>query len=305
MSRPALAIGEALVDVIDSRNGSMIRPGGSPANVAIGLARLGVPTELLTALADDTYGELVKAWVEDSGVGVERNSACLDRTSIARAVLDAGGAARYELDIVWTLPAVPRTAIADRPLVHVGSLALFLEPGANEVERIVEHAVSTDVPVAVDANIRPSALTDPASARARFESIAERATVVKLSDEDAAYLYPDVADHDVVRHLHELGGATPAARRVVALTLGASGALLRCADGDVRTTAPRVSVVDTIGAGDSFMSGMLARLLKYKRSAWQELSTVVDVGRYAAQCAAITVGREGADPPRWNEVVAP
>ena len=298
MARPVLVVGEALVDIIDSSEGTITRPGGSPANVAIGLSRLGVQAELLTALADDSHGSLVTAWLDESGVRIDPGSQKLDRTSVARAALDASGAAQYEFELTWSLPPGDDSGVNNRPLLHIGSLAIYLEPGANEVARIADRGARAGVPIAVDANARPNLVGEPTRARRKFEGIASRATVVKLSDEDAEFLYPESSDETVTQRLLDLSPGV----RIVALTLGAHGALLRCDGHVIHVEAPKVRVVDTIGAGDSFMSGMISRLLTFDRESWTDAATLQAVGDFAVRCAAITVEREGANPPRSQEV---
>ncbi|MGF3057133.1 carbohydrate kinase family protein [Microbacterium sp. YY-01] len=302
MTRSVLVVGEVLVDAIGSAADPAIRPGGSPANVAIGLARLGFPAELVTAYAQDTSGEIVKQWVEDSGVTLSPESAIVGSTAVARATLDSAGVASYEFDIDWSLPRFSADILSGRPLVHVGSLGMFLEPGASRVAELVRLAASEGIPVSVDANIRPSALPDPHTARVQFENIVKRSSIVKLSDEDAAYLYPGLSAEGVVARLHSLPSMVGLAGRTVALTQGENGALIGSDSEVVRVFAPRTNVVDTIGAGDSFMSGLIYWLLMHDVNHWFSRDTLVDAGNFAVKCAAITVARAGANPPHLDEV---
>lgn len=298
MPRPVLVVGEALIDIIDSSERTIARPGGSPANVAIGLSRLGVPVELLTALADDSHGSIVTAWLHESGVRVAPGSQTLDRTSVARAALDANGAARYEFELTWSLPPSGDSDVTNRPLLHIGSLAIYLEPGANEVAHIAERGARVGIPITVDANARPHLIGDSPRARRKFEEIASHATVVKLSDEDAEFLYPGSSNEAVTQRLLDLDAGV----RIVALTLGSRGARLQCDEQVIHIEAPKVRVADTIGAGDSFMSGMISRLLTFDHESWTDPATLQAVGEFAVRCAAITVEREGANPPRSQDV---
>jgi len=303
MTAPVLVVGEALVDVIVRPEGRTVRPGGSPANVALGLARLGHATELLTAVGEDDNGRAVREWLAAAGAGIHPCTAALERTSVARATLDGQGVAAYDFDITWSI-AIPDPAdVGGRALVHVGSLALYLAPGADQVDEVVRLAHDAGVPLSVDANARPAILGPHVPAREGFERVAALATVVKLSDEDCAYLYPGESIDVVLDRLLHLGtGEDPG--RVVVVTRGAEGVRFQTAHGHGVVDAPRVDVVDTIGAGDSFMSAFLSVLLEEEVRSWSDPDTVREASAFAVRCAAMTVGREGADPPRISEVGA-
>jgi len=299
-SPQALVIGEALVDIVRDRSGATVEtPGGSPLNVAVTLARLGVRTTLLTALGDDDRADLICAHLDDSGVEVAAGARRLPRTSTATALLQADGSARYEFDLRWDPLADVAPAAA---VTHAGSLALFLEPGAEVVRRRLEDAATSSL-ITLDPNVRPTLLPDPQRARTAFEQLLPLARLVKLSDEDAAWLYPGLTDREVTRRL--LAGGPG----VVALTRGAHGCVM--ASGDVAVEVPAVPtrVVDTIGAGDSFMGALIERLilsgLAAQVVAGESLGpeALGALGRSAANVAAVTVGRPGADPP-WRSELA-
>ncbi|MEA5457246.1 carbohydrate kinase [Sinomonas sp. JGH33] len=290
-----LVVGEALTDIIQTSGGSREHPGGSPANVALGLARLGVPTSFLTALGRDARGEAIASRLTQSGVAVLPESWSLEATSTAAAAIQDDGAAHYTFDIAWTLPVDVDLPAAGH--VHIGSIAAFLTPGAERVEEIVA-ALAPNATVSFDPNIRPALVGDPDDARARFERLAARADVVKLSDEDAAYLYPGLSTREAARAIAELG------TRVVAVTAGAQGSML-VLGGDVVEVAPVVtSVADTVGAGDSYMSALLRALLDagHPRLVPGTRDDLASAGSFAARAAAVTVSRAGAEPPTLEEV---
>lgn len=285
-----LTVGEALTDIIHTPDRTREYPGGSPANVALGLARLGVPTSFLTALGRDARGEAIAARLAQAGVDVLPESWSLAATSTAVAEIKDDGAAHYEFDLIWELPAEVKLPAADH--VHIGSVAAFLEPGADRVEEIVR-SLRPSATVSFDPNIRPNLVGDPAAAKARFERLAALADVVKLSDEDAQYLYPKLTPREAAGAIAGLGP------RVVALTLGACGSLLVAPSGSADVAPVPTDVVDTVGAGDSYMSALLQALLAAGQPRLEPANPeeLAAAGTFAARAAAITVSRAGAEPP--------
>ena len=247
----ALVIGEALVDIVVDRSGSAEHPGGSPANVAMGLGRRGVDVALLTDLGRDARGSLVVDHLERSNVHVIQESLSDRPTSSATATLAQDGSAAYRFDVRWQPPAGPLPVRAR--LVHTGSIASFLEPGRSSV---LDHLDRLRAPlVTLDPNIRPALLGTQAEALLRFEELASRADIVKMSDEDAAWLYPRLTPVEVSRVVRELGPG------LVVVTLGADGALLTTTDGEHAVPGVATTVADTIGAGDTFMASLIVDAL--------------------------------------------
>jgi len=302
----ALVVGEALVDVVERPDGtSSEHPGGSPMNVAIGLARLGREVDLLTWFGRDERGAAIEAHLAASGVHVAPGSDGAERTSVATAVLDETGAARYVFDLEWRLPATGGDAAGTAPLVvHTGSIGAVLEPGGPDVARLLAAHRSTST-LTYDPNARPSLMLPPAQTAPLVEALVALADVVKVSDEDLLWLDPDADVVDHARRWLELG---PAA---VVVTRGGEGAVAVTAAGDtVEVVAPRVSVADTVGAGDSFMGGLVdglwsagllgAERREALRSAGPHVWTAVL--ERCARIAAITVSRPGANPPTAAEL---
>ncbi|WP_253258873.1 carbohydrate kinase family protein [Subtercola boreus] len=303
-----LVIGEALVDIV-VRDGDasaaddrapVVHPGGSPLNVAYGLARLGVPTTFRAQVGSDEYGRTIIRHLEQAGVVLEQATALDAPTSTATAHLDAEGRASYEFDIVWELD---RGEIADgTSMLHTGSIASVLRPGAGEIRRLFADARARgDVLLSYDPNVRPSITPDRESVVADVEALAADAHVVKLSDEDAEWLYPGVDLETVVSRFLDAGSL------LVGVTRGGEGCLLAAPGVRVALPAQPVEVVDTIGAGDSFMSGMLYAILRDGLvpeilAGRLDGEQVEAIARTALESARITVSRAGAHPPSLAEL---
>jgi fructokinase len=300
-----LVVGEALVDILVRADGAETEhPGGSPLNVAIGLSRLGRDTHLLTRIGQDERGHSVLSHLASSGVRLVEGSVLPVTTATAAATLAPDGSATYEFDLHWELgeAQLPTAPLA----VHTGSIAAVLEPGAPTVEKILrDHRGQATI--SNDPNARPLLMGDASSARERIESLVAVSDLVKVSDEDAAWLSPGESPEELAIRWLGLGPS------VVVLTNGAAGMLGLCRAGRVEVPAERVTVSDTVGAGDSAMAALLDGLWQYDllggsaREALTSVSTQVleHVVRHAARAAAITVSRPGADPPTRAELGLP
>ncbi|MBB3036675.1 carbohydrate kinase family protein [Hoyosella altamirensis] len=288
----ALVIGESLIDIV-SRPGQDVSAaehvGGSPCNVAVGLSRLGRQVEFATQFAADRHGEMIRSHLEASGVGTTFVSPAA-RTSTAKALLDENGAARYEFDIHWDIAAIATPHVP--VLIHTGSIATFLEPGAEAVAATLAGASSV---ISFDPNVRPGLITNPARARERIDLFVSSADVVKASDEDLEWYAPGVPPEDVVRDWLSRGPS------VVVVTKGKEGALGACRDGEVEIAPHKVDVIDTVGAGDAFMTGILdslwSRDMLDGRLAAITCDELAGVLNDAAAVSALTVARAGADLP--------
>ena len=292
-----MVIGEALVDVIRGPEGDLTVPGGSPLNVAVGLARLGVPTHLIAELGDDANGWLVRDHLAKSGVLTGRIAVDSAGTSVATATIGSDGSATYEFDIRW---AIETPEVEDPALLHVGSVGSWLEPGAASVIAAVR-ARSESTVASFDPNIRPALGGDRASVLRRVDDLAGVVDILKLSDEDAAWILPDATPIDTGRHFLARGV------RLFAMTLGSEGSVIMSADHVVRIPAAAVAVVDTVGAGDAYMSGLLFSLASSEllaRIGALGTDDLRELGATATASAAITVSRAGADPPQRTELEA-
>lgn len=295
-SEHVLVIGESLIDIVHKGEHSIEVVGGAPANVALGLGRLGSSPRLLTALGSDDRGRRIATQLESSGVTIDPASWSLSRTSTATARIDPAGGASYEFDIEWVLREQIQLRAARA--VHVGSIAAFLAPGTDAITAFLE-TIQGQALVTFDPNIRPALVGSHASALARVEHLATRADVVKLSDEDASWLWPGASTDEVLDHLLECGAT------IAALTLGGDGSIAATKENRVHVPAPTVRVVDTVGAGDTFMAAFIHRLIiqpsLLNNPTESELAQAV---HFAAVAASITVQRSGADLPTLTEVHA-
>jgi fructokinase len=293
-----LVVGEALVDIVARADGSALEyPGGSAANVAVALARLGRPVELLTAYADDEHGAVLARHLNQSAVGLAGDPFALSRTATALATLADDGSASYTFDIDWRLNPVPDLSPM---VVHTCSIGAVMAPGADDVRRLLER-LRPHATVSYDVNARPAVTgTGPAVVQA-VEEVVALADLVKASDEDLAVLYPGDSPERAVDRLLGLG---PAA---VVVTRGRHGATWYGLDGRVTTPAVDVVVADTIGAGDTFGAAMLDALWELDvlsgRLTGLEPDEIEAVLRRAARAAAVTVSRPGADPPYRHEML--
>jgi fructokinase len=297
-------VGESLVDIVVPVDGARENAvGGSPLNVAVGLSRLDVPTVLVTLLGDDDLGRAVADHVHASDVTLSAGSVLATRTtSTATAYLDAHNAATYEFDLVWDLP---RQELPDEVLgVHTGSLGASLHPGRESVLDLVSRAADDEVFVSYDPNIRPFFLEDPADAWREVQEMGRAARLLKLSDEDLRLLRPDGDEEAVCRELLS-GGQT----ELVVLTRGSEGATAYTDTATLDVVAPPTDVVDTVGAGDSFMAAMIALLDDWGvvtggESALRALDDdrVRLLVQGAVTAAAITCSRRGANPPTRREL---
>lgn len=294
MPMSILVIGEALIDIV-SAAGSPDRyaPGGAPANVALGLGRLGDEVELLTDVGDDFHGGFLLAHLRESHVRVHARPT--GSTSTARALLSADGSAEYDFALRWA-PDASLVDGAEWAAIHVGSIAAFLSPGAAAVDSLLERGGESSVLLSFDPNIRPTIIGAHEPALARFETLASQADLVKLSDVDADWLYPGRNAESQVERILGLGA------ELVALTCGSDGAILSTTSARVRIPAGAVAVTDTIGAGDCFMSS-LVHDLQGMQTRLEDMSedSLRRLGENASRRAAITVGRAGADLPWASE----
>jgi len=292
-----LVVGESLIDIVQRPDGTRVEhPGGSAANVAVALARLGRPVQFLTAFAQDQHGGVLARHLNQSAVGLVGDPHSLDRTSTALATLADDGSATYTFDIEWRLLELPDVAPV---AVHACSIGAVLQPGAENVLRVLEHLRSTAT-VSYDVNARPAVTdTGPDVVRA-VEAVAALADLVKASDEDLEALYPGLPAEQAVDRFLRLG---PSA---VIVTRGGRGATWYGLAGRADVHAAEAEVADTIGAGDTFAAAILDALWELGALGGRLTGLAAPqmewVLRHAARAAAVTVSRPGADPPYRHEL---
>ena len=300
-------VGESLVDVV-ARQGHdelTVHPGGSPANVAVALSRLGQRTALVTQIGADDYGALIRAHLENNGVEVILAGPAGQPTSRARATLDARGAASYEFDLSWDVRGL-RLAEGSAAM-HIGSLGVMLAPGGEQVLRLAESACrSGDVVTSYDPNARPSVTPDRREVAAIAERAAACAHIVKMSDEDLAFLFPGTTPARLAERL--LDGDRPT--RLLVVTMGRDGATVVTRSSRFAIPAVPVVVVDTVGAGDTFTAALLAGLADVGMLSREALTAgaagepdlLRGIVGQALAAAALTCTRPGADPPTAGEL---
>ncbi|MDR0489205.1 MAG: PfkB family carbohydrate kinase [Propionibacteriaceae bacterium] len=298
-----LLIGEALIDIV-RRAGAKpeYHPGGSPLNVAVGLGRLGHRPILATWFARDELGRSIEKHCADSQVRILPGSDQALRTPTADAIVDEDGHADYVFDIDLQVPPLPMDF---HGLVHTGSIGALIQPVATEVLSYIENIRSAFI--TFDPNCRPSIMGDVNNLRPLVEGYVEASNLVKVSDEDLQWLYRGRGTTEA--DLEELAKAWVGyGPTVVIVTMGAGGALGVTQDFTVRVTADTShGLVDTVGAGDSFMAGLIHEIITGGYTEDQSglgvdphvLTTILT---RAAAMSGITVSRAGANPPWLSEL---
>jgi fructokinase len=297
--------GEALIDLVLDHDGCVgAQPGGGPFNTARTIGRLGLAPAFLGRLSRDGFGRLLRASLDQDGVTVSVPELVDAPTTLAVVEVDEAGAAHYGFYLAGTASetlefsqlaaALPRTVTA----LHAGSLALTMEPVAAGIERLIAGALSPDTLVMVDPNCRPQAIGDHRAYRARLTRILRRTDIVKVSREDLAYLYPDAPAQAAAARLLDLGPP------LILITDGPRPARALLPGQQVSVEVPPVDVVDTIGAGDAFGGAFLAWWTRSEltRHDLHRIGEVREALLAAAQVAALTCTRVGAEPPWLAEV---
>ncbi|HEX2855855.1 MAG TPA: carbohydrate kinase [Propionibacteriaceae bacterium] len=309
-SRPEiLSLGEALIDEVRRTGVSSTSShvGGSLFNVACGLAQLGENSWIGSWWGADESGQRIARSAERAGVRVLPGTDAAARTSVAHALLDDEGRAVYEFDLDWSVPPLPDAGRFAH--VHTGSIAATLEPGGGQVVEAVRAIKRAGGTVSYDPNVRPAIMGRPADVVDRVEELVALSDVVKASDEDLAWLFGDEPIDSIMRRWLALGP------RLMVVTRGGEGAYAALADDFDLLAVPPVAVtlVDTVGAGDSFMAGLISGLVAagllgsagavaaLSGADWHRVQPAL---HRAVLTSAITVSRPGAYAPTLDEVHA-
>jgi fructokinase len=299
--------GEALVDLVDDGGTPRSVAGGGPFNTAVAFGRLDVPVGFFGTISRDADGQMLARKLIDFGVDtsfVRWSDAPTPRAVVHRL---RDGRNEYTFHLTGTsladlpsseLPILPEEAWA----VHVGTLALAVDPPASAYEALVDREVGRRQ-IILDPNVRPASFGDVDVYRRRFERLVRLADIVKLSDDDAAWIYPGVPVEDVLRVILEFGP------RVVALTRGENGAVACSKKGFVDIAGIPVEVVDTVGAGDSFGAALIAALVDEgvfgpQATRTPDEAVLARAVSYAVAASALTCTRTGAVPPSRDEIDA-
>lgn len=299
-----LVIGEALIDIIRESAGAHVEHvGGSPANVAVGLARLDHKVRLATTIGTDERGRRIADHLRRHRVKLTSSSVTADPTSTAQVTVDDQGQASYEFGITWD-PSPIKTGKRTTH-VHAGSLATVLEPGAGRVRALLAEKRPTAT-ISYDPNIRPGVMGDLDHIRTLVEELLPLIDVVKASSDDLVLLWPDRSLEEVIDTWLDAGPA------LVVVTRGAEGVVFRHRSGSLMSLpAPAIEVVDTVGAGDSFMAGLISGLVSLGMLGGPEgraalhAATTEDVRPAVVRglaTSAVTVGHPGAYAPSLDEL---
>lgn len=303
-----LCAGESLIDMIPEDGRFRPLAGGAVYNTAIALGRLGVEAGYLWPLSRDQFGEALLAPLTAAGVATGLCPRSDRPTTLAFVTLDRGEA-RYSfydegsagrMFAPTDLPELPPETRA----LFVGGISLVPEPCGTTIETLVDRARDRGIAVMIDPNIRPFFITEIPAFRARLARLIAKADVVKLSQDDIDWLWPDTPFEDVARGLLAKGPAFGPS--VILRTLGAKGAEAFSAGHHIAVPAEPVTITDTIGAGDTFNAGVLAALDRanaFPRLALLERATLQEALSLGIRAAAVTVSRAGANPP-WRHELA-
>jgi fructokinase len=304
-----ICCGEALIDFLPRKTAdgaAAYQPfcGGSVYNTAIALGRLGVPVGLYTGLSTDFFGDMLREGLAASKVSLA-HAKVWDRPSTLAFVKLAHGHARYSffddnsagrMLTVRDLPKLEKRVQA----LHFGSISLIPEPGGATLEALQKREASRRV-ISLDPNIRPGMIANRRAHMARLTRMIARADIVKVSDEDVAWMTGRDDAGAAARKWLKLGA------KLVVVTRGGKGVEAFTASYALARPAHKVKVADTVGAGDTFTAGLLAALRAMKLLDKQKLARLGEADlstalAFAARAAAITCSRPGADPPWAREL---
>jgi fructokinase len=305
-------VGEALVDLVAARDAShafTAYPGGSPYNVAITLARLGADVSLVARTGRDAFGRMLTDKARGSGIAFDRWQIVDEPTTLAVAGIAANGSAEYDFYLDNTAGLGWDDTLVDLVptggVLHLGSIASWRPPSAAVLQALQRRVYDSGTTlVSYDPNVRPALVADVGTLRTSIERCVSAAHLVKASDEDVAFLYPDISLAEVAKQWTGLGAM------LVVVTLGGDGAVAFGPDREIaRCPGEPIEVADTVGAGDSFAGGLLVGLTDAGVTSPAALAAAgVDVISGAVQQAvvvsAITCERPGANPPTRSELDA-
>ncbi len=306
-----LCCGEALIDMLPEENNVGKRvflpvPGGSPYNTAIAIARLGVETAFLGKISYDFFGDLLVENLKSNNVNTKFITRTDKNTTLAFVDKTEDGSARYAFysegsaDRNLEVKDIPERFSDDVHCIEFGSISLLLEPGSSTIRGLVSREYDKRV-ISFDPNIRPGLIENKRNYLEMFNALVKHSHILKASDEDIKWLYPEIELEKAVSNLLELGVS------VVVITMAAKGAFAVCSEGMVKVSAIDVPVVDTVGAGDTFHAAFLSYLyregfLNVDLVKHLKKGTVKKALEFAIKAASITCSRAGANPPSMVEM---
>jgi fructokinase len=306
-----LVIGEALVDVVHGINGEIKNiPGGSPANTAVALARLGTKTYMKARTSSDQFGTEIRNYLTNQNVNLDFSLVVDSPSSVIDAFIQKDGSAKYEAnlngaaDYGWTFAELDQAIDSDIQIVQLGSLTSYVEPGATNVEKwFAQLRQSNKYLLTFDPNIRhPLDGQNEKDVRNRAKKLASLSHVVKASDEDLNWIFSNDNPKDSAINIIKSGAS------LVFVTLGKKGAFVVNKKLEIiEVPAKEIEVIDTIGAGDTFAAALITQLLEnswINENALEKLNSadLTGVLTNCALAATITCSRQGANPPHRHEV---
>ena len=306
-----LVIGEALVDVVYGINGEIKNiPGGSPANTAVALARLGTKTYMKARTSSDQFGTEIRNYLTNQNVNLDYSLVVDSPSSVIDAVIQKDGSAKYEAnlngaaDYGWTFAELNQEIDRDIQIIQLGSLTSYVEPGATNVEKWFAQLRQSDkYLLTFDPNIRhPLDGQNEKDVRSRAKKLASLSHVVKASDEDLNWIFSNDNPKDSAINIIKSGAS------LVFVTLGKKGAFVVNKELEIiEVPAKEIEVIDTIGAGDTFAAALITQLLENSWINENELEKLktTDLTAILTNCAlaaTITCSRQGANPPHRLEV---
>ena len=296
----AWVIGEVLIDLIP--DGSERKPivGGGPANTAKALAKIGIDTQFIDGISTDDYGQMAKDELIASGVKIDYVKYSEKPTCLAIISLSDAGSASYEFVIKntatfdFTPDWLPNPQTERPSLLHIGTLATVIEPGASVLFDWAQ-SVAKVAPIVFDPNIRPAVISDRKQYLAQVERWVSISSAVKVSDEDIKWLHPSLEIDQVVNNWLAKGPS------LIVVTYGDKGLAGYRTGEKVSIDAVKVAVSDTVGAGDTVGAILVEAIVKDGLSSLSGVRLEKMLKR-AAKAAAVTVSRSGANPPTLKEI---
>lgn len=310
MNSNILVIGEALIDVVHTPDGQKQNiVGGSPANTAVALARLGVNTFMKSRTSTDDYGVIIRQYLENENVDLSLGVIGKEPSTIINAFIQNDKSAKYEANLIgasdfgWTDDELKFSG-NNFSFVHLGSLTSYVEPGASEVEKwFAKLRKDSNLLLSFDPNIRhPLDGQKSEEVRNRAKRLCAISHIVKASNEDFEWIFETNNYKDCAKNLIDNGTA------IVIITSGKNGAWVITSDkNEIEIPAQNIQVIDTIGAGDTFSAAFLAQLINQDVTSLQKLKTLEKTAlevmlNNCAHAAGITCSRQGANPPFRSEV---
>ncbi|MGB9857586.1 MAG: carbohydrate kinase family protein [Dictyoglomaceae bacterium] len=305
-----LICGEALIDFtpvkLGKENGYVPHPGGSPYNVAITLGRLKAYVSFLGKISEDVFGEILVSFLKENNVDLRYLLRGKEPTTLAFVIIGPDNEPHFvfygdnSADSSLKVEELPSSFPSDVTLIHFGSISLVREPTASTLEKLMEREKGR-VLISLDPNVRPILISDKERYIKKLEKWISWTNLVKVSKVDLGWLYPGKSLKEIAENWLSLGP------ELVVITMGAQGSKAFSKEGFVEVPALKVNVVDTVGAGDSFMGGLLywfwrSGKLNIRDFKKLSLKDIEDGLKFASKVAGLTCTRAGANPPYLEEL---